>query len=164
MASRFRRFIIRPIANFFHLAEFLMKRYTKKLREQRLEEITDGFVELLLRDMDWFFLLTPDRRFRDNLKNFNGRYLFRTASGTVAVSATFSDGNMHVCGRAIDDWDTRVTFKDGKAFREFILTPKPDIFNWLSENKVAVDGNLNHIFKFGFMARAIVDRIERAFG
>jgi hypothetical protein len=141
-----------------------MKRFTKKLRNQLLGTITDEFVKLLLKGMDWFFLLTPDARFRENLKNFNGRYLFKTANETVMNSATFSNGNMRVHDHAIDDWDVKVTFKDGKAFREFVLSEKQDIFDWLSRNEVEVDGNLNHIFKFAFMARAVVGKLERAFG
>jgi len=164
MASKLRRFVLRPISKFFHLAEILLKRCTKKLRNQLLGEITDDFVELMLKGMDWFFLLTPDLRFRENLKNFNGRYLFKTANETVMTSATFSNGNMHVHKNAINDWDTKVTFKNPKAFREFILSEKQDIFDWLSRNEIEVDGNLNHIFKFAYMARAVVDKIERAFG
>jgi len=118
----------------------------------------------MLKGMDWFFLLTPDERFRENLKNFNGRYLFRTANEAVMTSATFRNGNMHVHKNAINDWDAMVTFKNPKAFREFILSEKQDIFDWISRNEVEVDGNLNHIFKFAYMARAVVDKIERAFG
>lgn len=164
MASRLKRFVLRPISNFFRLTELLLKRCTKKLRNQLLGTITDEFVTLLLKGMDWFFLLTPDARFRDNLKGFNGRYLFKTASETVMTSATFSNGNMHVHKNAINDWDVKVTFKDGKAFREFILSEKQDIFDWLSRNEIEVDGNLNHIFKFAYMARAIEEKLKRAFG
>jgi hypothetical protein len=141
-----------------------MERCTRKLRNQLLGAITDDFVELLLKGMDWFFLLTPDARFRENLKNFKGKYLFKTANENVMTSATFSNGNMHVYDNAIDDWDVKVTFKNGKAFRDFILSEKQDIFDWLSRNEVEVDGNLNHIFKFGFMARAVMGKLERAFG
>lgn len=164
MASRLRRYVLRPISQFVHLAESLLNRCTKKLRNQLLGEITDDFVELMLKGMDWFFLLTPDAHFRENLKNFNGRYLFKTANETVMTSATFSNGNMRVHKNAINDWDARVTFKNPKAFREFILSEKQDIFDWLSRNEVEVDGNLNHIFKFAYMARTVVDKIERAFG
>lgn len=164
MASRLRRFVLSPISKFFHLAEVLLKRCTKKLRNQLLGEITDDFVELMLKGMDWFFLLTPDVRFRENLKNFNGRYCFKTADETVMTSATFSNGNMRVHKNAIDDWDVKVTFKNPKAFRELILSEKQDIFDWLTRNEVEVDGNINHIFKFGYMARAVMGKLERAFG
>jgi hypothetical protein len=164
MASKLSRYVLRPIANFFRVAEYLTEKCTRKLREQLLGTITDDFVTLLLKGMDWFFALTPDARFRRNLQDFNGRYFFKTANDTVKVSATFNNGNMRVHKDAIEDWDVKVTFKNGKAFRDFILSEKQDIIDWLSRNEVEVDGNLNHIFKFAFMARAIVGKLEQAFG
>lgn len=164
MASRLKRFVLRPISNLFRVAERLLEKCTRKFRNQLLGNMTNDFVRLMLTGMDWFFLLTPDARFKAYLVDFDGRYLFRTTDETVSTSATFSNGNMRVYSKAINDWDVRVTFKDSKSFREFILSEKQDIFDWLSRNEVNVDGNLNHVFKFAFMARAVVGELERAFG
>jgi hypothetical protein len=116
-------------------------------------------IELLLKGMDLFFFVTWDEEFRRHLKNFDGRYYFKTATETVKVSATFSNGDMQVHEDAIDDWDVMVTFRDGKALRRFIFSEEQDIFESLSENAVEVDGSLNHIFKFGYMARDLTHRL-----
>jgi len=116
-------------------------------------------IELLLKGMDLFFYVTWDDDFRRHLKNFDGRYYFKTEDETVKVSATFSNGDMHVYEDAIDDWDVMVTFKNGEALRKYIFSEDQDIFESISENAVEVDGNLNHIFKFGFMVRDLTHRL-----
>lgn len=162
MASVWRRFILRPIANLFNGADaFFTKIRAWGLKKQVLGAATDRFIEILLRGMDLYFFITPDEDFRKNLNNFNGRYYFRGAdkAENIKVSATFSNGDMHVHSGAIDDWDVMVTFKNGKALRDYIFSQKQDIFNSISENAVEVDGNLNHIFKFGFMVQDLMRRL-----
>ena len=66
MASKLSRFLLRPVAKFFNIVDYLTERCTRKLREQLLGTITDDFVTLLLKGMDWFLTLTPDARFRSN--------------------------------------------------------------------------------------------------
>ena len=163
MASMLRRFVLRPISNLFDGADVVLtKLFTKRLKKQLLGAVTDKFITLLLRCMDLFFFLTQDDDFRRNLENFEGRYLFKTADETVKASATFSDGDMHVYEDAIDDWNVRVTFKNGKALRDFIFSEKQDIFDSISRNEVEVDGNLNYIYKFAFMAKDILQRLDLA--
>ncbi len=162
MASVWRRFILRPVSNMFEGADaFFTGIRAWGLKKQVLGAATDKFIEILLKGMDLFFFLTPDDDFRRNLKNFNGRYYFKGAdqAENIRFSATFSNGDMHVHDDAIDDWDVMVTFKNGKALRDYIFSEKQDIFDSISENAVEVDGNLNHIFKFGFMVQDLVRRL-----
>jgi len=163
MASILRRFVLRPISNLFDRADVVLTRLcTKKLKKQLLGAVTDKFITLLLRGMELFFYLTRDHDFRRNLENFEGRYFFRTADEeeTIKASATFSNGDMHVYEDAIDDWDVRITFINGKALRDFIFSEKQDIFDAISRNEVEVDGNLNYIYKFAFMAKDILRRLD----
>ncbi len=160
MASAWRRFILRPISNMFKGADaFFTRLRAWGLKKQVLGAATDKFIEILLKCMDWFFYLTPDDNFRRHLENFNGRYYFKTEDETVKVSATFSNGEMQVHEDAIKDWDVMVTFRNGKALRDYIFSERQDIFNSISENAVEVDGNLNHIFKFGFMVQDLTQRL-----
>lgn len=160
MASVWRRFILRPISNMFNGADAFFTRIRAwGLKRQVLGTATDKFIEILLKGMDWFFYLTPDDDFRRHLKNFNGRYYFKTEDEAVKVSATFSNGDMQVHEDAIDDWDVMVTFQSGEALRKYIFSEKQDIFESISENAVEVDGNLNHIFKFGFMVQDLTRRL-----
>lgn len=162
MASIWRRLILRPIANMFNGADaFLTKIRAPWLKKQILGNVTDKFAEMLLRGMDLFIFLTPDKDFRKNLKNFNGRYCFKGAdkAENIRFSATFHNGDMQVHKEAINDWDVMVTFRNGKAFRDYIFSEKQDIFNSISENAVEVDGNLNYIFKFGFIAQHVAHKL-----
>lgn len=162
MASFWRRFILRPISNLFKGADAFFTRFRAwGLKKQVLGAATDKFIEILLRGMDLFFYITWDKDFRRHLENFNGRFYFKTAdeAETISVSATFSNGEMHVHEGAIDDWDVMVTFKNGKALRNYIFSEKQDIFESISQNAVEVDGNLNHIFKFGYVVHDLTRRL-----
>ena len=144
--------------------------WLKRLENELLGEVTDEFLELLLRVMKLAFSidkaldlsLSPFEGFRKNIEGFKGRYLFRTADNRVAASAIFKDSDMRVeddPDDPIDNWDVRVTFKDAASLRAFLFSKDQDILNSLLENKVAVDGNLNYIYKFGFMARDLGRRL-----
>jgi hypothetical protein len=114
-------------------------------------------MEFLLTAMDVFFFLWED--YRTNIEDFEGRYVFRSSKGPVAASATFKNGDMEVHKQAIDHWNVRVTFKNPKALRSFLFSTDQDILDQLLENAVEVDGNLNYLYKFGFMARDLERRL-----
>lgn len=153
MASKLKRTLLRPIPYLFsdRAGHFITRLRSKKLREELCVRVTDKFLEFLLSGMDLAFCLS--KGYRKNIKGFEGRYLFRTADNLVAASATFRNGDMEVHERAIDDWDARITFKDAAALRAFIFSKDQDILDSILANEVEVDGNLNYIYKFGFMAR-----------
>lgn len=139
----------------------------KKLEKELLGEVTDEFLELLLIVMKFAFSidkaldlsLSPFEGYRKNIEGFRGSYLFMTSDNLVSASAIFANGDMKVEDDPIDDWDVRVTFKDASSLRVFLFSKDQDILNSLLENKVEVDGNLNYIYKFGFMARDLGRRI-----
>jgi hypothetical protein len=130
---------------------------SKPLIEQLCGSATDALVGLLLRGMDLAFCLS--RAYRRNIKNFEGRYLFTTTDGSVVESATFTDSNMHVQHDGIRDWDVKVTFKDAPALKAFLFSQDQDILDSVLRNDVEVEGNLNYIYKFGFMARDLMRRL-----
>ncbi len=141
--------------------------WLKRLENELLGEVTDEFLELLLRVMKLAFSidkaldlsLSPFEGYRKNIEGFKGRYLFKTSDNIVAASAIFANGDMKVEDDPIDNWDVRVTFKDAASLRAFLFSKDQDILNSLLENKVEVDGNLNYIYKFGFMARDLGRRL-----
>ncbi len=134
-----------------------MRRWSKGLIEELSEKVTDKFLESLLAGMDLAFALSKD--YRKNIRDFQGRYLFRTANDVVAAAATFKDGDMEYHREAIDDWDVRVTFKDYEALNAFLFSRDQDILDSVLANDVEVDGNLNYIYKFGFMVRDLRRRL-----
>ena len=159
MRSFLKRFVLRPIPYVFtdRIGGVVNKLFLRNLKKQLLGKVTYKFLELLLKGLDLTFHLS--KGFRKNIRNFKGKYLFVTADNTVAASAIFSGGNMKVDKNAIDDWDIRVTFKNYRALLDFLFSKDQDILNSLLKNEVEVDGNLNYIYKFGFMARDLSRRL-----
>lgn len=118
------------------------------------------FLESLLNNMDLAFCLSGE--YRRNIAGFKGRYLFRTADGAVAASAVFDRGNMRVRKEGIGDWNVRVTFRDAEGLRAFLFSKNQDILDSILRNDVEVDGNLNYVYKLGFMARELTRRLGLA--
>ena len=159
MTSMLKRILLRPIPYLFsdRAGLFITKLLSKRLREELYGKVTDKFLELLLRGMDLAFSLS--KGYRKNIKDFDGRYLFTTADHLVAAAATFKDGDMKVHEEAVDDWNVCITFKDAAALNAFIFSRDQDILDSLLANDVEVDGNLNYVYKFGFMARDLGRRL-----
>lgn len=167
LACIFKRTVSR-IVNFFHKGAgfVLVTRFCKNLLKQLPGKATDKFLELLLEGMDLAFSVLPG--YSKNIKNFRGRYLFKTKeteTGTgrpvVDAAVIFKNGKMKVDRKPKDDpdkWDVRVTFKDADALRNFLFSRDQDILDSLLANDVEVDGNLNYVYKFGFMARDLGHR------
>jgi hypothetical protein len=122
---------------------------------------TDKFLEILLKCMDFAFCLSKSYR-NDHLKDFNKKYLFISADNKVAAAAIFANNDMKVTEDAIEDWDTKVTFKSARALRKFLFSQDQDILDSILANEVQINGNLNLIFKFGFMVRDLQHRFGMA--
>jgi hypothetical protein len=114
-------------------------------------ELAEGFTQLLLRFMSLVLFLNMG--FRRNIKNFRGRYLFRSRDDEITVAAVFRDNRLRVYEKAIANTDVTVTFKDAKALMNYILSPKPDILGSILRQDVVIDGNFNYLYKFAYMAK-----------
>ena len=166
MIARLKRSLIRIVSRIHEGAgSALVKAFCRKLLKQLPGEVTDKFLELLLGGMDLAFLVWPG--YSKNIEGFKGRYLFKTREietdrPVVDAAVTFENGDMKVDREPEDDpdkWDVRVTFKDAAALRDFMFSRDQDILNSLLANDVEVDGNLNYVYKFGFMARDLGHRL-----
>jgi len=130
-------------------AETLMKEWKESIDA----ELTEEFLQLLLNAMRLIFFINPD--YRKNIENFQGRYLFCSRDDKITMSAVFEDGKMKVREGAIEDFDVTVNFRNAKALRNYILSPKPDILGSLLRQDVVPNGNLNYLYKFAFMAKRL---------
>ena len=172
MPTVLRRFVLRPISNWFKGTDVLLTRLGAiRLKKQLLVKVTDRLIEFLLKAMSLsFYLLKRDSNYQNHLRDskgqpFEGRYLFQTTKEDgIIASAIFTNGDMHVRKDAISEWDVKVTFTDGKALRKFLFSEDQDIINSLAENEVEVEGNLNYIYKFGFMAKDLLRRLNVVLG
>mgnify|MGYP001436876365 FL=1 len=117
-------------------------------------QAAEGFLLLLLKLMDLVFMLNI-WNFRENIEGFRGRYVFRSKDDSIVASASFKNGNMKVYDKIIDKPDVTITFRDDKALMNYLLSPKPDILGSILRQDVTVNGNLNYLYKFAYMAKRL---------
>ena len=137
--------------NLFLLRNWRSKRIGKKWIESIESEMAGGFLDLLLRFMQLVFWV--DKDFRRNIKNFNGRYLFKSKDNRITVAAVFQKDNLKIFRKSIDNTNITVTFRNAKALMNYLLSPKPDILGSILRQDVTIDGNLNYLYKFAYMAK-----------
>ncbi len=135
----------------------MFDKFLDQLEKQIKGEATEAFMELLLKGMS--LTLRLSRGYRANIKNFEGRYVFQTADGAIEDYVVFQNDRMKIYDRVQNGWDVRVTFKNAAALRNFLFSRNQDIVDSILANTVTVDGNLNYIYKFGFMARDLLHRL-----
>lgn len=159
MRSKLKKATLGLISTFLTitLRNFMTHIFFRGLRKEVLGDLTDKCLEFLLRGMKLARFLSWG--YRKNIKGFRGAYLLRTRGNIVAASITFDYGKIKVHENAIDNWDVRVTFKDVQAFWRFIFSQDHDILNLILANEVEIDGNLNYIYKFCFLARDLAHRL-----
>lgn len=136
---------------------YLLERLSARLRAELCNKLTDDFLEFLLEAMEVAFILSPN--YRENIRDFQGALVFGTANQVVATTALFKQGKMTVNKRAIVPSDVRVTFTDAKALWSFLLSENQDVLDSILQNTVEVEGNLNYLYRFGFLARDLTRRI-----
>ena len=139
------------ILNYILLRNIRAKTLQKRFLNCIESEFAEEFLELLLKLMSLVFFLNKD--FKRNIENFNGRYLFKSRDNKITVAAIFRDNQMKVYEKIIDRTDVTVNFKDAKALMNYLLSPKPDILGSILRQDVTIDGNLNYLYKFAYMAK-----------
>jgi len=139
----------------------LIRRRFRELDQALKDDVTDSFLELLLGGMRVALVCFPG--YARNLSGWHGTLVFRTTNGRVAASAMFKDGRMTVIEDEVADYQAMIVFKDGAALRAFLLSKDQDIFNSLLANDVSVRGNLNYVYKFGFLSKDLLFRLRLVF-
>ena len=133
--------------------EDILKSTWDRLRQNLATEAAEEFLELLLNAMKFMFALNHD--YRENIKKFRARYQFKSKDGGLTIAAVFEDGRMAVKEGVIDKPDITITFRDGRTLFNFLLAPKQDILGSMLRQDVQTDGNLNYLYRFGFLAKRL---------
>jgi hypothetical protein len=136
---------------FSHYLRFSLNAKIKKLREQIETEFADDFLELLLVIMSIWLRL--DKKFKKNIEGFSAVYVFKDKSGKLAASALFFNGRMKVKCKEVPGAIVTVVFDRGKSLCDLLLAKDPNIFDFLLENRLAYNGNLNYLLKFAYLAK-----------
>jgi hypothetical protein len=141
--------------------QFVQKRHEKKIRllqpqlKKHLEgTIVEGVLLVLLNMMSLMFLI--DKAYRRNIKGFKAKYNFRSADNAISVSCAFNGRRMKVSKDLRDEANVTVCFRDEDSFTAFLTGGDPDILNYMLENKLSYEGNLNYVMKFAYMSLHLV--------
>lgn len=141
--------------------------------EKLFREASDDFLDTLLVFMDVAFnkdipleIISPGLKgFERNIEGFEGRYLFMSELDKgLSGAAIFRDNDMSVMKHVkekdhiIENWDIIIKFRSAEAFRNFLFSSDQDILKLILTNEVEVEGNLNHLFKFGFISKDLLRR------
>jgi len=129
------------------------KKLWEKFQNSFTSEVAEEFLQTLLTLMQIVFVVNHE--YRRNIKNFEGRYQFCSKDGEVTIAAVFHNGRMDVMEKKIDRPDITITFRDGKTLLNFIISPRQDILGSMLRHDVVTEGNLNYLYKFGFMAKQL---------
>jgi hypothetical protein len=139
--------LVRPVRNIF------LNRKVKQMRTAIENRSLDNFLELLLGGMQLLFAVNP--AFRENIRDFNARYCFKSRDGKIAASAVFKNDRMTMKRSAIGNTSITVVFDSGKTLWEFLFSDDPNVFDFILENRLGYTGNLNYMLKFGYMAKHV---------
>jgi hypothetical protein len=129
------------------------KKLWEKFQNSFTSEVAEEFLQTLLTLMQIVFAVNYD--YRGNIKNFEGRYQFCSKDGEVTIAAVFHNNRMDVMEKKIDKADITITFRDGKTLLNFIISPRQDILGSMLRHDVVTEGNLNYLYKFGYMAKQL---------
>lgn len=132
---------------------FLFDEMLKKFAGCLESELAEDFLMILLQLMGIVLLLNSD--YRRNIKDFTARYQFRSSDNAITVAALFDNDTLTISEEVIDKPNISVTFKDGKALMGYILSPKPDVLGSMLRQEVSLDGNLNYLYRFAYMAKRL---------
>jgi len=129
------------------------KKLWEKFQNSFSSEVAEEFLQTLLTLMQIVFVVNHE--YRRNIKNFEGRYQFCSKDGEVMIAAVFHNNRMDVMEKKIDRPDITITFRDGKTLLNFIISPRQDILGSMLRHDVVTEGNLNYLYKFGYMAKQL---------
>ena len=132
------------------IGKFALEKAEEKFLKSLEDEAAETFLEVLLLFMKLKFMFDPS--YRKNIENFKGRYQFRSRDGGITVLVEFDNGKMDIKETLSEDVDVTVIFKDGRSLINFLLSQNRDVLRGLLNNEIIVNGNLNYIYKFAFMA------------
>jgi hypothetical protein len=131
-----------------------------KFLNQVKEEVTEEFLIILLHFLRFCCYL--DEYLRRSIKDFKGQIEFRSENKEIRVLAEFKDGYLNPKELQPDEElippaNASIVFKNPEAVKNFLLPPggsegRRDVLRALLNNEIRLEGNLNYIYRFGFLA------------
>lgn len=137
----------------------VQKQLWREFRACLTSEVAEGFLKTLLTLMQ--IMLVVDYEYRRNIVNFKGRYQFLSKDGHIIMAAIFANNRMEVRDSRIDRPDITIIFRDGRTLLNFLFSPRQDILGSMLRHDLGTEGNLNYLYKLGYMARQLQLRMPQ---
>jgi hypothetical protein len=145
--------MIEKIWNIILLRSMRAKGFIEKLTDIFGAKFTEDMLLILLEGMSLLFLISP--KFRKQIKGFNGSYVFKSVDDAFKVSIEFKNERMKVHKGDIANPSLTIAFKDSHALLNFLFSPKPDVIGAMLNQDVILDGNLNYLYRFAYIANHV---------
>ena len=132
----------------------------KNFVSQVQEEVTEEFLKILLQFLRFCSYL--DEYLRQSIGTSKWKIELRSEDKDIRVLAEFENG--HVKPRELEPNEqvvppanASVVFKNPEAVKNFLLPPgglqgRRDVLRSYLNNEIRLEGNLNYIYRFGFLA------------
>ena len=133
-----------------------VKRLKGNIADWSLERFLDFMKWSIDNSRDGLLKLPALKGYYKNVEGFSAIYVFTTQDKTVQTTARFINGVMTVEPLAAEEWDLKIVFKDVPAFWRLIISGGNKIVDAILANDVQVYGNLNYLYKFGFMVKDLM--------
>jgi len=91
------------------------KTAVEKLLQGLESDFTEEILKILLTSMSLIFVVNS--KYRMNIENFHGTYLFRSKDNAFSAAAVFKNGKMEVLDGAIDNPNIAIIFKNPRGPR-----------------------------------------------
>lgn len=128
---------------------WLSRTYRSHLRE----EAADSLLEYALRALT--VIIEKNPRLRANATDIDAVYHFSIERARRDISLHLDRRGARVRRGAPENPDVSIGFRDTASVVSFLLAPKPDILRSLLNQDIAVDGNVNYLFKFAYLANKL---------
>ncbi len=138
------------------LEEFMddaLRGFLQDFRSSVESEIAEEFLQAMLNLMKLVYSLPL--KYKENIREFQGRYQFLDRNRDITMAAIFDNGSMEVIEGVIDNPNITVSFRNGRTLMNYLLAPKQDVLLSMFRHDVQTEGNLNYLYRFGFMARQL---------
>ena len=131
------------------IADLMKSRWVEMAKSEYGHKLLTGLLKLMN------LAFSMDTSLRKNLENFDGHYLFRIEEEDYAVAARFNENGITVKQGEPEQTDICIRFRNARVLSDFLLSSDPDILDAVLKQDVAIDGNLNYLFKFAYMAKQL---------
>jgi hypothetical protein len=152
--SIFEKSIFNPIRNCFRNKLLALR---DAIVANMSSDLMDKILEMALNAMCLMFKLLP--AYRKKIKGFKGKIAFKSKDEGINVTAVFKRvgifrmWGLQVLDTAADDANVTLTFRNGSAMADFLLSGNPDIIAGILDKKLSFSGNVNYLFRFVYIAR-----------